>query len=269
MTLVLFILGIIALMGVVARNVTDEIKGNMGFDVMLTDDSGEAQLARIHEYLGTQPYVSQIDVHTASEAAEQWKRDTGEDVVELLGVNPFTHELEVRVKPQWAHTDSLRLIAAELRQMEMVQDVSLQADMIDAVNANISTVAIALSVVAMALLFISFVLINNTVRLTVYARRFLIHTMKLVGATPGFIRRPIVINNVVQGIIAALIASLLVWILWIWVSGLDPMVASLLEPLQLLWIVLSMLGGGILICFLASFLAANKYISLSYDEMFG
>lgn len=267
-TLVLFILGIIALMGVVARNVTDEIKGNMGFDVMLSDDSGDTQLQQLHNYIQSMPYTLEATAHTAGEAAEQWKEDTGEDVEELLGVNPFAPELEVRVKPQWANTDSLRAISAELQKMDMVREVVLQADMIDAVNANISTIALALSVVALALLFISFVLINNTVRLTVYARRFIIHTMKLVGATASFIRRPIIIDNIIQGLIAALLADLFLWLLWSYVSSLDTMIQALLTPAEMMWILLSLPVGGILICFIASFWAANKYISLSYDEMF-
>ena len=267
-TLVLFILGIIALMGVVADNVTREIKGNMGFDITLTDDADEHHLAEVRQYVEGQPYAQEIVEHSASEAAARWQEDTGEDVVELLGVNPFAHELEVRVKPEWANTDSLRAIAQGLEQNEMIREVALQADMIDAVNSNISTIAIALTVIAAALLFISFVLINNTVRLTVYARRFLIHTMRLVGATASFIRRPIIIDNVLQGIIAAFVADILVWLLWAWIASFDPMLSALLSPVEMLWIALSLLGGGMLICFIASFWASNRYISLSYDDMF-
>lgn len=267
-TLVLFILGIIALMGVVATNVTDDIKSNMGFDIRLTDDAGDDQLEQLHHFVSAQEYTNEVTSHSSDEAARQWKDDTGEDVVELLGVNPFAAELEVKVKPHWASTDSLRAIAARLEKLDTVQEVALQADMIDSINANISTIAFALLIVALALLFISFVLINNTVRLTVYARRFLIHTMKLVGATPAFIRKPIIINNIVQGIIAALLADLLVWLLWIWISSFDSMIEVLLTPMQMMWIAISLLVGGIIICFLASFWAANKYISLSYDEMF-
>lgn len=267
-TLVLFILGIIAIMAVVADNVTNEIKGNMGFDVMLTDDSDDKRLESLYQFIQKEPYTLDVVAHSADEAADQWKQDTGEDVVDLLGVNPFAAEVEVRVKPQWANTDSLRKIAADLEKMEFVQEVNLQADMIDAVNHNISTIAIALSVVALALLIISFVLINNTVRLTVYARRLTIHTMKLVGATAAFIRRPIVVNNIIQGIIAALIADLFIWLLWAYVASFDPMIPTLMSPVQMMWILLSVIGAGVIICFMASFMAANKYISLSYDEMF-
>ena len=240
----------------------------MGFDVMLTDDSDDTQLHQLQEYIQGQPYTLDIAAHTAQEAADQWKIDTGEDVVELLGANPFAGELEVRVKPQWASTDSLRAIASHLEAMDTVQEVSLQADMIDAVNANISTIAIALLVVALALMFISFVLINNTVRLTVYAKRFLIHTMRLVGATAAFIRRPIIANNILQGVVAAFLADLLVWALWTWVASFDPMIAALLNGMEMMWIAIALPVAGVLICFTASYFAANKYISLSYDEMF-
>lgn len=268
MTLVLFILGIIALMAVVADRVTDEIKENMGFDVLLNDTSNDADLAALEKEIASAPYALEVVAHTPAEAASQWQAETGEDVVELLGVNPFAAEIEVRVKPQWANTDSLRAIAAALEKQEFVERVSLQADMIDSVNSNISTIAIALSVVALALLFISFVLINNTVRLTVYARRFIIHTMKLVGAKPAFIRRPFIVNNVVQGVIAALIASLLVVLLWQYVASLDPIIENLVTTAQMVWIVVALVLAGMFICAIAALWASNKYISLSYDEMF-
>lgn len=266
--MVLFILGIISLMAVVADRVTDEIKENMGFDVLLTDTSNNSDLTTLEKEIKSSPYALEVVAHTPEEAASQWQAETGEDVMELLGVNPFAAELEVRVKPQWANTDSLRAIAAGLEKQEFVEQVSLQADMIDSVNSNISTIAIALSIVALALLFISFVLINNTVRLTVYARRFLIHTMKLVGAKPAFIRRPFIVNNVIQGIIAALIASLLVVLLWEYVSSFDPLIENLVSTAQMIWIVVTLVLAGMFICALAALWASNKYISLSYDEMF-
>lgn len=266
--LVLFILGIIAIMGVVAHRVTEEIKENMGFDVMLTDDSTVDDLNALTSRISASPYAFEVTAHTADEAARQWKNETGEDVEELLGVNPFAAEIEVRVKAKWANTDSLRLITADIQRLPQVEDVTLQADMIDNVNSNLSTIAFALSIVALALLIISFVLINNTVRLTVYARRFLIHTMKLVGATAAFIRRPFIVSNIIQGVIAASVAVLLVWALWSYVSQFDPLIASLVEPVQMMWIAICILGAGIVICSAAAFMAANRYIRLNYDEMF-
>lgn len=266
--LVLFILGVIATMGVVAHKVTQEIKENMGFDIMLTDDSNLSDLRTLTQKVKEAPYALEVTPHTAAEAADQWQRETGENVEELLGVNPFAAEIEVRVKAPWANTDSLRAIVVALQREPQVESVSLQADMIDSVNSNLSTIALALSIVALALLVISFVLINNTVRLTVYARRFLIHTMKLVGATAGFIRRPFILSNILQGLLAALIAALLVWALWSYVASFDPLIESLVEPAQMMWIACGIVAAGILICAVAAFMAANRYIRLNYDEMF-
>lgn len=255
-------------MGVVAHKVTQEIKENMGFDIMLTDDSNLSDLRMLTQKVKAAPYALEVTPHTAAEAADQWQLETGENVEELLGVNPFAAEIEVRVKAPWANTDSLRAIVAALQREPQVESVSLQADMIDSVNSNLSTIALALSIVALALLVISFVLINNTVRLTVYARRFLIHTMKLVGATAGFIRRPFILSNILQGLLAALIAALLVWALWSYVASFDPLIESLVEPAQMMWIACGIVAAGILICAVAAFMAANRYIRLNYDEMF-
>ena len=255
-------------MGVVARHVTQDIRQNMGFDIMLSDNASDDDLSRMHAQVAKAPYALEVIPHSAAEAAKQWKEETGEDVEELLGVNPFQPELEVRVKEQWANTDSLRAIAQRIKQIELVDDIELQADMIDNVNSNIATLSVALSLVALALLFISFVLINNTVRLTVYARRFIIHTMKLVGATPAFIRRPIIIGNALQGLLASMIAIVFVWLLWDYIATFDPLISALVSDTEMIWIACGLVVTGVVICTLASLWAANRYISLSYDEMF-
>lgn len=266
--MVLFILGVICVMGVAARHVTEEIRENMGFTVLLSDIATDRDLDNLRSKLTSSPFTYEVVAHTAREAADDWKQETGEDVEDLLGVNPFQAELEVRVKPDRANTDSLRAIAAMIGTWEYVDEVELQADMIDSINSNISTIAVALSLVAAALLFISFVLINNTVRLTVYAKRFIIHTMKLVGATRAFIRRPIVIANAIQGVTASAIAILLIWLLWNYISTFDSMIEALVKPSELAWIGAVIVCTGIIMCTVAAWWSANRYISLSYDEMF-
>lgn len=266
--LVLFILGIIGLMSVAARNVTDEIKTNMGFEILLTDAASDSDLVVLRHYVESQPYADKVTPHTSAEAALQWKEETGEDVEELLGVNPFSSQLEVTVKPQWANTDSIRAIGDALRANAMIDEIAMQTEMIDNVNTNISTIALSLLVVALALLVISFVLINNTVRLTVYAKRFLIHTMKLVGATPAFIRRPFIVSNLLQGLVASFVAIVLLISLWRYVASFDPAISSFISANEFLTIALAMIGVGLVICGVAAYWATNKYISLSYDEMF-
>ena len=266
--LVLFILGVIALIGIVARNVTESIKENMGFDVLLTEGATEEDLKAVETLMSHSPFALSVTSHTPEEAAEKWKSETGEDVEELLGMNPFVAEVEVKVKSQWASSDSLRSIARELEELPGVGEISIQADMIDSINSNISTIAVALLVVAIALLFISFVLINNTVRLTVYAKRFIIHTMRLVGATGGFIRRPFIVSNIWQGLIAAVLSIGLLWGLWSYVSTFDPMLPDIITTGEMILIAASLLVTGVIICGLAATFAANRYLSLTYDEMF-
>ena len=240
----------------------------MGFDILLTEDASKEDLNRLETLLNAMPFTQSVVAHTPEEAAANWEAETGENVEELLGVNPFVAELEVRVKADWASSDSLQLISQSLDEMPVVAQVNVQADLVDSINSNISTIAVALSVIALALLFISFVLINNTVRLTVYARRFIIHTMKLVGATKAFIRRPFIVNNILQGLIAGIVAICLLWGVWYYISTLDAMVAVVITPADLAIVFGSVIIAGVLICSVAAWWAANRYLSLTYDEMF-
>lgn len=204
--LVLLLLGIVAAIGIAARSVTTSIKENMGFDVVMAEEAPESSVNRLKKMWNSSPYVSSYTYYSPDDAMRQWQHDTGENLMELLGVNPFSPEFEVKVKAQYASVDSIDRITASLRDLDGVAEVNVHAEMVESVNNNLHTIMLILVVAAGALTLISFVLINNTVRLTVYSKRFLIHTMRLVGATHGFIRRPFIIGNAIQGIAAALVA---------------------------------------------------------------
>ena len=152
--------------------------------------------------------------------------------------------------------------------MSGVESVKMHKDVVEQINNNVKSVMLVLGVVLIMLVIISFVLINNTVRLAVYSKRFLIHTMKLVGATPGFIRRPFVLTNLLNGVIASIIAIVILFGLICYVMEVNPDYASLVDMTQVGMVFCGIVVAGVLMCSVAASLAANRFIGLNYDELY-
>lgn len=266
--MVLFLLGMVATLGVVAHSLTTQLKENIGFDVVVGEQAGENQVVALKQLFTAAPYVKSVKYVSRDEALKQWERETGEDLMELIGVNPLCAEFEVRVRDAWACADSLSMIEYQLKKMPGVEHIDMHKDVVDKINTGISRVAVVLLVVAALLLLISIALISNTVRLTVYSRRFLIHTMKLVGAKPSFIRRPIVLSNMVGGVIAAVIASTLLGAALYYLVEFEAGWAELITIFDVAVIFAALLLTGIVICSIAAAIAANRFIGLNYDELF-
>lgn len=266
--LVLLLLGIISMLGIAARSITTEIRENMGFSVILSDTVTVNNVNSLKKQFSTSPGVSGIIYFSPEDALQKWQEETGEDLVKVLGVNPLPGEIEVKVKARYASTDSIAKMIAPLKKLPYVSEVSVHSDMVDSINHNIKSIVLVLTIVAAALLFISFALINNTVRLTVYSRRFLIHTMKLVGATGGFIRRPIINSNMLSGLIAAIIADLLLAGALFYLHSADRVIASAVPWEEAAWVFGGIIIIGIAICSIASLFATNKFLRSDYDDMF-
>lgn len=266
--LVLLLLGIVASLVVSAKFVTDSIKENIGFDIELKQDVPEQEINRMKQHFTGAAYVSSYTFYSAADALRQWTEDTGEDLEELVGVNPFSPEFEVKVRPAYASTDSIEAIVKRFQEHPAVAEVNVHADMVDSVNRNLHTLSLVLIAAAAAMTLISFVLINNTVRLAIYARRFLIHTMKLVGATGGFIRRPFIRANAAEGLVAAVLAGMLLGTLLYYAYTIDPVVAEIFTPAILAAIGGGMIVAGLIICVVASWTATNRYLSKTYDDLF-
>ena len=261
--LVLVILGLTALLGLAARSVSHDIRQQVGFVVVMADGTSESQVASMRNYWRKAPYVANVRYSSAEEVMARWQELAGDDGPEkaLLGVNPFSPEFEVSVTAAYSNPDSLKAVTDAVRRLPGVGDVQLHSDLIKAVNNTMHSLTLVL-------LIVSFVLINNTVRLTIYSRRFLIHTMKLVGATPGFIRRPFVVSNILQGLIAAAVAStVLGGLLW-YLTTVDPEVMRAVGVDGLIAVLAALFVLGAAICGLSALLSANKYLRADYDEMF-
>ena len=266
--LVLLLLGIIAMLGIAAHSITRNIKENIGFDIVLTDTASDAEVNQLKSRWTAAPYTASVRYYSKDDALMHWEEETGENLMDVLGVNPFSGELEVKVKADYASSDSINKIIAPLKSLPYVQEVNVHTELVDDINRNINSVSLILIIITCALLFISFALINNTVRLTVYSRRFIIHTMKLVGATGSFIRRPFINANVVSGIVSALIASAILAGTLYYLQGIDSGIASAITWPQAACVFAGILIIGIIICAVAALFATNKYLRLDYDDMF-
>lgn len=270
-SMVLLLLGIVALIGVAANEATRQIRENVGIDVSMSEIATDSQVDALKRELTHAAYAASVKYVSKDEALMLWKEDTGEDLMEVIGFNPLTAEFEVHVKSKYASVDSLNHISAMLKRSPVIDEVKVHTDQVEAMNRSVRQTATILLVVAVAMMIISLALINNTVRMTVYSRRFLIHTMKLVGATPGFIRKPIVVSNMLNGVVAACIATALLGgiVYYLSLDGLVGAAVTMLVPVgEMLMIGVALAVVGAVLCAVAAYFAANKYIKLDYDRLF-
>lgn len=270
--LVLLLLGIVAVIGVGANGLSEKIKENIGFDISMKEDATEHQIAALRRDIAAAPFTARMKYVSKEDALEVWREETGEDLMAVLGFNPLTAEIEVHVRSDYSDVASIDRIAAGLKQKyTAIESVTTHRENIEAINRTLTQTALVLGVAAAAMLIISLALINNTVRMTIYSKRFLIHTMKLVGATPGFIRRPIVVSCMINGIIAAFVAVGLLSAL-LYYLGLDSLAGEAVReavPIEAVGATAAaMVVLGALLCCATAFFAANKYIRLDYDRLF-
>lgn len=269
-TLVLLILGIIALITVSASTETRRLRERIELSAIMADSVSDTSAQQLAAKIRQQPYAANVRVITREQALKNWTADTGEDLQALFGVNPLSPEVSFSLKADYASPAKIAQISAQLSQEPGVETVAApDTEMVAGMNRNIRTLAIILGVIALVMVIISFVLINNTVHLTVYSRRFTIHTMQLVGATNGFIRRPFVINNMLAGVMSGLVATLLLACVimlspWFGLEGLGELVP---------WGVFLCIAGGLVtvgaaICAGSASIATTRYLRKDYDELF-
>lgn len=267
-TMVLILLGLVVFFVLSAHNLSVHMKENLKVTVMLKDSVSVNDAKLFCRDLYHRPYSRNIDYISKEQAQREQVKELGSDPTEFLGFNPFPATLEIRLKADYANHDSLVWIAKEIRNDKRVSDLAYMEDLMDRVNVNISRVSLILLVLAVLLTFVSFSLISNTVRLSVYARRFVIHTMKLVGASWGFIRKPFLKQAVGIGIIAAILA---ICVLGSGVYGLymtQPGIEDVVTWEVLAITAASVLLFGIIITALCAWLAVNKFLRMKAGELY-
>ena len=267
-SMVLVLLGLVVFSVLTSRNLSQWVRENLTVTVMLKDDVSVNDAKMFCRDLYHRPYSRNIDYISREQALKEQTVSMGSDPSEFLGTNPFSATLELQMNSDYANRDSLQWIAEELKKNPKVADVAYQVDLMDKVNSNLTKINILLLVIAALLTFISFSLINNTVRLSVYSRRFLIHTMKLVGASWGFIRRPFMRNGLVVGIIAAIVA---ITVLGACVYGLyqyEPNMVNIITWRELAITAGAVLLFGILITAVSSYISVNKFLKMSAGDLY-
>jgi cell division transport system permease protein len=266
--MVLVLLGLVVFSVLISRNLSEWVKENITVTVMLRDDVSVNNAKLLCRDLYHRPYSKNIDYISSDQALKEHTEAMGSDPSEFLGVNPFPATLEIQMHADYANRDSLKWIAKELRKNPKVADVAYQVDLMDSVNRNLTKVNLLLLVLALLLTFVSFTLINNMVRLSVYSKRFIIHTMKLVGASWGFIRRPFMAQALTIGIIAAFIDII---VLGFSVYGLyyyEPNILTILTWRELVITGVAVLLFGLLITALCSYISVNKFLRMTPGELY-
>lgn len=266
--LVLTIVGILALTLDASSRMGQDIRSNIGFVVKINRDATDADIAILSRQFHAAEYVASCKFSSADSILAEESMLIGERIDSLLDENPFGSEFDIRVKEAWANSDSINLLAGRIEFNPIVDEVVCQTSVVDDINSALGRFTLILAAIAVALLAISFVLINNTVSLAVYSRRFIIHTMKLVGATGAFIRRPFLLAGIATGAFAAVIAVAILLGARTYLTTLDVMFEQILPWSSIWWVALLLLIIGPLICLAASAVATNRYLRADYDDMF-
>jgi cell division transport system permease protein len=266
--MVLVLLGMVAFFVLSARNLSTHMKENLTVTVMLQDSVSLRDAKLFCKELYKRPYSHNIDYISKEKAKSDQIKELGSDPTEFLGFNPFPATLEIKLNADYANSDSLKWIAKEIRKDKRVSDLAYMEDLMDKVNVNLSRISIILLVLAVLLTFVSFSLISNTVRLSVYANRFVIHTMKLVGASWGFIRRPFLRQAMLVGVIAAILA---ICVLGAGVYGLyltQPGITDIVTWEVLAITAVTVFLFGLFITALCAWLAVNKFLRMRARELY-
>ena len=267
-TLVLVLLGLTILTLFLGRGLSTFVRENMSFSIMLAHDLTDAQLAQIRRDIDAQPFVKSSRFISREEALAQLIRDLGEDPTELLGFNPAQDCIEIFLRAEYANSDSIAVINQLIRQDSNVTDLLYQREVIDLINENLQRVMTILLALAAVLLFISFTLIRNTIRLSVYSKRFTIKTMQLVGATGSFIRRPFMMSTMVTGIVAGLIANGIIFLLLTYFGYEYAEVQSIITFMDMIIIFATVILLGMFISTIAAALAVNRYLKMETDHLY-
>lgn len=267
-TLVLLLLGLVVFLVLSARGLSVYVKENIVFSIVLSDEVKENGILKMQRDLEKQPYVRTAYYISKKQALKEHTEAMGTDPQEFLGYNPFKASIEVKLNSDYANADSIRVIEKTLKQNNNIHEVLYRSELIDAVNRNIARISIGLMGLAVVLALISFALINNTIRLTIYSKRFLIHTMKLVGASWAFIRRPFLRRNFWIGVLSAIMADALLWGGGLWLVTREPALIKVITLEVMIIVSLAVLLFGILITWLCALLSINKFLKMRASTLY-
>ena len=267
-TMVLFLLGLVVFFVLTANNLSVYIRENISFSAVLDDGVKETSIIKFQERLNKKNYVKQTIYISKEQALKEQTEAMGTDPTEFLGQNPFSASIEIKLKANYTHPDSIQWIEKELLKEKSIIELNYPQNLLESVNDNIRKISAFLLGLAALLSLISFSLINNTIRLTIYSKRFLIHTMKLVGASWGFIRRPFMIRNFWIGVVSAAAAGAILTLSAYLAVKYEPELLAIITPESIVIVICSVLVFGIIITTLCAYISINKYLKMKINELY-
>ena len=267
-TMVLLLLGMVVFFVLSAGNLSVYVRENISFSALLSDKMRETDIMKLQKALDAQPYVKATTYISKEQALQEETEAMGTDPQEFIGYNPFTASIEIQLNSEYANSDSLAWIEKDILKRGNIQEIIYPEALVDTVNRNVQKISAVLLALAALLMVISFSLINNTIRLTIYAKRFLIHTMKLVGADWSFIRRPFLIRNLWVGFISGLLANGLLITGGHWLVSYEPQLIHIINTDTMLMVMGAVMIFGICITVLCAYISINRYLRMKTDTLY-
>ena len=269
-SLLLLIAGIAGALAMAGRNETQRLRESLEMTLVMADSVSDAQAAQLAAMLRQKPYVAAVKASTRDEALAAWQKATGEDLKAVYGVNPLSPEITLRLRAEYASPQQMQTLAGALEQLPEVEGVAMpQTEFVEGMNRTLTRIIWGFAALCAGLVAISMVLINNMVHLGIYSRRFAIRTMQLVGATDAFVRRPFIRRHALTGLVAGVIASLLLVALTAGagsMTGID--MSRLLPPADLALLAVALMAAGVLICTAAAWYATRRHLRAATDTLF-
>ncbi len=267
-SLVLFMLGLLGMLVLHAKKLSDYVKENIGFSIMIKEGVKEIEIFELQKRLDKEEYVKTTEYITRERAAREFSEELGEDFVGFLGYNPLLPSIELRLKASYANTNSIQQIEESLLSYPVVKEVDYHKPLVDEINRNVEQISLVILGFSMILLFIAIALINNTIRLSVYSKRFLIRSMQLVGGTQKFIQKPFLAKAIMNGFFSSIIAiGLLLLVLYLANNEMPELLEF--QDLELFGILFAaIIVLGIMISWFSTYFAIRKYIRMRTDSLY-
>ena len=268
MSLVLFVLGVLGFLLINANRLSSHVKQNIGFSVMIKEGVKDVDIMQLQKLIDSKAYSLESDWVTKEDAAKGLQEQLGEDFIAFLGYNPLLESIDIKLKASYANPDSLLILQQQLTKNDLIHEVFYQKDLVEKINKNIRKMSIFLLSFCILLFILSFTLINNTIRLTVYSKRFLIRTMKLVGATNKFIKGPFLSDSIYNGIYSSLVAICMLLTVFQLLQSDMPDFLNIQDFKSMGIIFACIFVAGILFTWLSTFFALKKYLRIKESELY-
>jgi len=267
-SLVLLMVGLLGLIVLHAKNLSNFVKENIVLNIILDEQAKDADIFKLQKEIEKNPAIKDTEYISKELAARNLTKDLGEDFIKFLGYNPLTASIDVYLKAEYATNDEIQKFTRRLKSKDFVKEVVYQESLVDLVNQNLRSISIIIVVFGATLLLIAVALINNTIRLAMYSQRFIIRSMQLVGATRGFIRKPFVLTGILHGLLGALISiAILIGTLFL-ARNEVPDLIILEDYTEFAILFFGIISMGILISFFSTFFAVNKYLNQHIDDLY-